>query len=154
VPGSAAMEIMRSNLDGSNPEVVVTSLDERFKPNKISLDILAGKIYWTDYTADIVRRSNLDGSGIETLYVPPFNRNPQGISLDLQGGKIYWGQDIQIEGHDGKIMSMNFDGSGAQDFMLGFGHVAEVVYVPVPEPLTLTIMAGGLAALIARRRVR
>lgn len=144
-------EVWRCNLDGSSREVVVSSLDERFKPNKLALDIAGGKIYWTDYVVDVVQRSNLDGTGIETLYVPPFNRNPQGITLDLQAGLVYWGQDLEIEGHTGKIMVMGLDGSNDHDFLTGFGHVNEIVYAPVPEPATLVICIVGALALRLRR---
>ena len=147
-------EIWRANLDGSGREVVVSSLDTQFKPNKIAIDVAGGKIYWTDYVVDIVRRSNLDGTNIETLYVPPFNRNPQGITLDLQAGFVYWGQDIEIEGHTGKIMRMSLNGSNPIDFMTGFGHVTEVVFAPVPEPATLAILAAGALSLMRRRRAR
>ncbi len=144
-------EIWRANLDGSGAEVVVTSLDTEFKPNKIALNIDGGKIYWTDYVVDIVRRSNLDGTGIETLYVPPFNRNTQAITLDLQAGVVYWGQDLEIEGHTGKIMAMGLDGSNPHDFLGGFGHINEIVYAPVPEPATLLILAAGALGLMGRR---
>lgn len=144
-------EIWRANLDGSGQESVVTSLDSEFKPNKIALDIAGGKVYWTDYVVDIVRRSNLDGSSIQTLYVPPFNRNPQGIALDLAAGVVYWGQDLEIEGHTGKIMSMNLNGANPQDFLGGFGHVTELVYAPIPEPATIAILAVGVLGLVLRR---
>jgi DNA-binding beta-propeller fold protein YncE len=145
-------EIWRANLDGSNREIMMPALADEFKPNKIALDVAGGKIYWTDYVVDIVRRSNLNGTGIETLYVPPFNRNPQGIALDLQAGKVYWGQDLEIEGHTGKIMQMNLDGSSPINFLEGFGHVTEVVYAPIPEPATFIAIAGGLLSLLLRRR--
>jgi DNA-binding beta-propeller fold protein YncE len=147
-------EIWRSNLDGTDQELVVSSKDSRFKPNKIALDIAGGKIYWTDYVVDIVRRSNLDGSGIQTLYTPPFNRNPEGITLDLQAGMVYWGQDIEIEGHTGKIMAMGLDGSNPHNIITGFGHVNEIVYAPVPEPATLLILSAGLFTLIRARRAK
>jgi hypothetical protein len=146
-------EIWRSNLDGSGREAVVTSLDAEFKPNKLALDIAGGKIYWTDYVVDIVRRSNLDGSGIETLFTPPFNRNPQAITLDLQAGVVYWGQDLEIEGHTGKIMTMGLDGSNPQDFLDGFGHVNEILYA-VPEPATSVALAAGVLGLLHRRSRR
>jgi len=145
-------EILRANLDGTGQEVVVTSLDPQFKPNKIALDIAGGKVYWTDYVFDIVRRANLDGSAIQNLYVPPFNRNPQGIALDLQAGRVYWGQDIEIEGHTGKIMTMGLDGANPQNLIDGFGHVTEIVFAPVPEPGTLLITGIGLLLLASRRR--
>jgi DNA-binding beta-propeller fold protein YncE len=141
-------EIWRANLDGSNPEAVITSTDERFKPNKLALDISGGKIYWTDYVVDIVRRSNLDGSSEQTLFIPPFNRNPQGIALDLQEGMVYWGQDLEIEGHTGKLMRMGLNGSNPTDFHTGFGHVTEVVFSPVPEATTIWAIGTGLLGLV------
>ncbi|MBV6457836.1 MAG: hypothetical protein HONBIEJF_00956 [Fimbriimonadaceae bacterium] len=144
-------EVWRSNLDGTGREVVLTSQDARFKPNKLALDIAGGKIYWTDYVVDIVRRANLDGTQMETIYTPPFNRNPQGITLDLQAGMVYWGQDIEIEGHTGKIMAARLDGSNPYDFLTGFGHVTEMHYV-VPEPMTMLGLAGACSWLLLRRR--
>ena len=145
-------EILRANLDGTGQEVVVTSTNPEFKPNKIALDILGGKIYWTDYVFDIVRRANLDGSAIQNLYLPPFNRNPQGIALDLQSGYVYWGQDLTIEGHEGKIMRMGLDGSNPIDLIGGFGHVTEIVFAPVPEPATFVVIGLGLLVLARRKR--
>lgn len=145
-------EVWRANLDGSGKELVLTSKADRFKPNKLALDIAGGKIYYTDYVVDVVQRANLDGTGIETLFTPPFNRNPQGITLDLSAGMVYWGQDIEIEGNTGKIMGMNLDGSNAHLVMDGFGHVTEMVNVPVPEPATLIALGLGAAALIRKRR--
>lgn len=104
-------EILRCNLDGSLPEVVVTSMDERFKPSAIAIDVAGGKVYWTDYTVDVVRRANLDGTTIETLFVASGNFNPRGIALDLREGKVYWGQDLDFDGTSGMIMRMNLDGS-------------------------------------------
>jgi outer membrane protein assembly factor BamB len=123
-------EILRCNLDGSGPEVVITSTDERFKPNAIALDVAAGKIYWTDYVVDVVRRANLDGSGLETLFVVGGNFNPRGIALDLREGKVYWGQDIDFDGTAGMIMRMNLDGSLVEPFAEKLGLVNYLAVVP------------------------
>lgn len=130
-------EIWRANLDGSNAQAAISTIDQRFKPNKLALDVAGGKIYWTDYVLDVVKRANFDGSFMETLYVAPINRNTQGITIDLQARKIYWGQDIEIEGADGKIMVANLNGSNARDFIYGFGHVTEVKFVPTPYVVPL-----------------
>jgi DNA-binding beta-propeller fold protein YncE len=136
-------EILRCNLDGSLPEVVVTSKDERFKPNTIALDIAGGKIYWTDYVVDVVRRSNLDGTDIETLFVASGNFNPRGIALDLGEGKVYWGQDIDFDGTSGMIMRMNLDGSLIEPFAENLGLVNYLAILPDGEGCPADFNADG-----------
>ncbi len=120
-------QILRADLDGTNVEVVVTDED---KPADIALDVVVGKVYWTDYAVDVVRRANLDGSGVEDLYVVGANLNPGGIVLDLAAGKVYWGQAV-ITNRD-KIMRMNLDGSDPEDVITddGFGIIADFALVP------------------------
>ena len=62
-------------------------------PGSIALDPLAGKMYWTDDGTPgepdgAIRRANLDGSNVETLFsgLP----DPVGIALDLDAGYLYW----------------------------------------------------------------
>jgi len=122
--------IWRADLDGSNPQQVVTSLDPEFKPAAIALDVAGGKIYWTDYVIDVLSRANLqDGSDLQTLFIAPFNNNPRGIDLDLTSGKVYWGQDIGIITDDGKIMRMNLDGGQIEDMLIGVGLVNSLDFV-------------------------
>jgi len=114
-------KILRSNLDGSEPQVVVMSLDAQFKPNAIALDLAGGKIYWTDYVIDVVSRSNLDGTGIEIIWAAGTNNNPRGIALDLARGKVYWGQDNDFDGTSGRIMRANLDGTDPQVVITDIG---------------------------------
>lgn len=118
--------IMRSNLDGSSQETVISEVD---KPAHIAIDPIGGKIYWTDYVVDVVRRANLDGSDVETLFAVGANFNPRGIALDFRNSKVYWGQDIDFNGTGGTIMRMNFDGSSPEVFMDGLGLVNDLVIV-------------------------
>ena len=58
-------KIQRSNLDGSNPEDLVTT--GLVSPAGLGIDAPAGKMYWTDSGADKIQRANLDGSAVENL---------------------------------------------------------------------------------------
>ena len=62
-----ADKIQRANLDGSNIEDLVTQ--GLSVPTGIALDVVGGKMYWTDlanYT-DKIQRANLDGSDVQDL---------------------------------------------------------------------------------------
>ena len=73
---------------------------------------VAAKMYWTDYGANMIRRADLDGSGIEDVVVTSLD-NPYGIALDVEAGKIYW-TDAGTE----KIQRANLDGSDVEDLVI------------------------------------
>ena len=105
-------KILRSELDGTNIETIVSGLDS---PRGIALDLANGRVYWTDegalspYEPDgAIRRANLDGSGMETL-VQGLGE-PNSIALDLAAGKMYW-----TDAFTHKIVSANLDGSEVRD---------------------------------------
>ena len=136
--------IMRSNLDGSDVETVVTGVG---KPREIALDIAGGAMYWTDYAYGTVRRSNLDGTGVEDLFVADGDLGANGIALDLADGKVYWGQETYINAMN--IMRMNLDGSKPEIVAEGFGHVTEIVFVPeVPFTCTGDINGDGMVGVV------
>ena len=75
---SNSSRIQRANLDGSNIETLFTvkhfdSERDFFAPNVSTLDVNGGKIYWKAYEfakdRHKIRRANLDGSNIETLFI-------------------------------------------------------------------------------------
>ena len=68
----------------------------------------ANRMYWTDTNAGKIQRSNLDGSGVETL-VSTGLEAPIGIALDVAGGKMYW-TDPPAD----RIQRSNLDGSGVE----------------------------------------
>jgi hypothetical protein len=127
-------EILRCNLSGTGLENVVTSADAQFKPSAIALDIPGGKVYWTDYVVDVVRRANLNGTNIQTIYPVGVNLNPRGIALDLKQGKVYFGQDIDFKLPLGKIVKMDLDGAFPEDLLAG--QVGLVNYLALaPDPV-------------------
>ena len=74
---------------------------------------VTGKLYWTELNTESIRRSNLDGSGIENLVTTGLDA-PLGIALDVAGGKMYW-TDATAD----KIQRSNLDGSGVEDLITG-----------------------------------
>ena len=112
-------KIWRANLDGSSPEVLVTT--GLVNPQSIALDTTAGKMYWTDSGTgapnplqdDKIQRANLDGSNIETLVTyEGLLRLPRAIALDVAAGKMYW-TDISRD----RIRRANLDGTEAEDIL-------------------------------------
>jgi DNA-binding beta-propeller fold protein YncE len=85
----------------------------------VAVDPNGGKMYWTDISTDTIKRANLEGSGVESLFTtsgPPPSSSPLGIALDLAGGKMYWTED-ETDIESGKIRRANLDGSGAEELI-------------------------------------
>ena len=111
--------ILRANLDGSQIEEVLTTAGI---PEGIALDLVAGKMYWTDTARSNLGRANLDGSQAETIVgwgsdIGPLNI-PLGLALDRAGGKIYWQDPGTL-----RMQRANLDGSQAEDLHVsGLGY--------------------------------
>ena len=115
-------KIQRSNLDGTNVEVIVKKDTLTISPNCIALDVNSNKIYWGNWRREIIQRANLDGSDVEHLTIEerilPQNLiidqliSAQNIKLDLKADKLYW---TNVFG--GKIARANLDGSNAEDLV-------------------------------------
>jgi DNA-binding beta-propeller fold protein YncE len=79
-------KIMRSNLDGSSLETIVSS--DLMSPVGIALDTANGKVYFTDRYANDIKRANLDGGDVEVIV-----RNteyPVDLALDFDNRVAYW----------------------------------------------------------------
>lgn len=128
---AATGKIRRSNFDGTDSEIAVQSGDAFFRPGAVAVDGAGGKIYWSDQVVDVIRRSNLDGSGIEIVWNGDEQVSPRGIALDLRGGKIYWGRDFTTDtGSEGSIWRADLDGSNPEPVIFGVGLVNYLVFVP------------------------
>ncbi len=67
------------------------------------------RLYWTDAETDRIRRSHLDGTGVEDV-VDRGLVNPRGLAVDETAAKLYWTD----YGSD-RIQRSNLDGSEVED---------------------------------------
>ena len=110
-------KIQRANLDGSGVEDLITTetmgLDYptpgQIYPVGIALDVASEKMYWIEGGWGFIHRANLDGSGVENLFVRRYGRLAF-IALDVANEKMYWTQNPQNA--VSKIHRANLDGSG------------------------------------------
>ena len=114
-------KIRRANLDGTEIQDVITTGDY---PYGIALDLVNGKIYWTEYNLNSgrIRCANLDGTNAQDLV--DGLKCPSDIALYVEGDKMYW-----IDTRSNKIQSANLHGIGVQDVIngvFGYGSIAVV----------------------------
>ena len=124
-------KIQRTSPDGTHVEELVTGL---IRPENIALDVVGGKMYWTDIGK--TQRANLDGTHVEDLVV---GRHLSDIALDVAGGKIYWA-------NIGKIQRANLDGTHVEDLftnarVLVGGHLFPPGSI---ESITLDVVGGKM----------
>ncbi len=73
--------IRRANSDGSGLELVVPFGKHQAIAHEVALDILRGKLYWTDRRLFSIHRANLDGSDPERLPIDlPYE--PRYVAID------------------------------------------------------------------------
>lgn len=86
VDGNTNTDILGcARLDDTDFEVLVDLSPGAFGSSglyDLRLDLAGGKAYFTDEIAKVVRRCNLDGSGLEVIYTSPASLAPTSISFD------------------------------------------------------------------------
>lgn len=103
--------IERMDADGTNRQTLI-SWEVSASPQGITMDLVNQKLYWTDWVAKKVQRSNFDGSFIEDLMIEGLIL-PEGITLDIENNKMYW-----VDSGTKKIQRANFDGSDLEDIVV------------------------------------
>ena len=107
--------IHRSSLDGTNVEQLVKP--ELRYPADIALDVLGGKMYWTDrWGEEGIYWSDLDGSNLKPFMDDDYSsEGATNIALDVDGGKIYWTSVVSGgDALDGWVARANLDGSNGE----------------------------------------
>ena len=104
-------KLSRANLDGTNVQQLITDNNVIKYPKFLALDLTNNKIFYlsneTPNTDYIIRRANLDGTGVELSYIPGlFTQGVAGIAVDVGSSRIFWSGL-----HSGKIYRANLDGS-------------------------------------------
>jgi len=122
--------IQRSNLDGSNPQTIVSGLTD---PLGITLDEESARLYWTDFTAGTIQSAALNGSEVITIVTGL--QNPVWIEFAPRQRVLYFIESDQdtIDNNDRRIRRINLDGSGLVD-----------IYVRHP-PFDISFLVTGLA---------
>ena len=107
--------IHRSSLDGTHVEQLVKP--ELRYPAGIALDVLGGKMYWTDrWEKGGIYWSDLDGSNLNPFMDDDYRSiGVTNIALDVLGGKIYWTSAVSGGDFlDGWVARANLDGSNSE----------------------------------------
>ena len=78
----------------------------------ITIDAAGGKLYWTEWGTESIRRANLDGTSVEDVIIGL--DKPYSIALDAAGGKLYW-----TERGAESIRRANLDGTSVEDVIIG-----------------------------------
>jgi sugar lactone lactonase YvrE len=91
--------IMRSNLDGSDAEELISS-----EAYGLALDMTNEHMYFWDYDEDEIYRTNLDASEEPTYILGVYDC--YSIALDIPNGKIYYSN-----ANNSKLYRANLDGS-------------------------------------------
>jgi hypothetical protein len=149
----ASQRMMRANLDGSDAENLVcksgctNNNSNLVTPFGIALDLENRKMYWTDQTAKLLMRSDIDGNNSEILlcYTGCANSNsliihPESIALDLPNGKIYWTQLFS----SAQIVRANLDGTEFEALICQSGCQNIIPGVPNSRGISLDLESGKM----------
>jgi hypothetical protein len=95
-------------------------------------------LYWTDHNGGTIQRSNLDGTGVQTL-VSGLTQ-PDGLAYDAARGKMYW-----IDGGIfPRINSANLDGSSRSTlFSIPYTSPQKLAFDPVASQFFWTAHPSG-----------
>jgi len=103
-----AFKIQRANVDGTGGVQLLFGI---VRPRGIALDVLDGKIYWTNDRTGTIQRGNMNGSGVVDDLVTGIGTAAYEITLDLSGGKMYW---TEGRSSSNKICRANLDGTNTE----------------------------------------
>ena len=102
---SSGSRIVRSNLDGSNEELVQSGLDSA---EGLAIDPAREIIFWSESKIGAIRRANSFPAAPITTLIPSGAQGTRALDLDRANRKLYWAQS------SGALNVIGYDGSGQQ----------------------------------------
>ena len=117
-------KIQRADPDGGHVEDLV----DFGSPRSLAVDVVEGRIYWTDQATRWIWRANLDGSETEAVVTSGLIR-PVALALDRDRGRVYW-----TDAGSNRIQRASLDGSRVETLVS--------VGLHSPEGLALDVDAG------------
>ena len=108
--------INRANANGSNP-IQLSNNSGTIIPDLV---VVNNKIYWTDYTNHIIKRSDIDGTNTISLFTGV--SFPHGIVYDSNSSRLFWAEN-------GQIGYGNVDGSGSPGSLVVDTDGGQVAYL-------------------------
>jgi hypothetical protein len=129
-------DILSANGDGSDVQTVVTGV---VYDHGIAIDPVGGRVYWAQTTlhdgliVDHIRRSNLDGTNVETVYAAPEGRQIRELTVDPFAQTLYWRDPTQ-----NRLLQTAADGSGAEVTVANVGSARGFVVRPLQNELYYT----------------
>lgn len=109
------------NPDGSGLQEVLAGVDA----GAIALDLLNGRMYYADWIGGVFS-ANLDGTDVLNIYPDLDGIFVWGIAVNPEEGKVYVSDKTNL-----KIIRMNLDGSGSEDWISGVEPYAMFIYDPL-----------------------
>lgn len=80
--------IQSSNLNGTHVQTLANFATEDPGLRCLALDLDAGKMYWTEFSSNRIRRADLDGTNIETIVADL--SGPTGLAILPNAQQLFW----------------------------------------------------------------
>jgi hypothetical protein len=90
IVGSSS-KVEKAMLDGKNRQILVSH--DVVEPNSITLDLYRSHVYWSDSRLHYIKRMDLDGNNIKTIFVAP-RIHP--MALTLFDTELFWSDWSQV----------------------------------------------------------
>ena len=141
------LRILSANGDGSDVRQIIPNV---VADHGIAVDSVAGQLYWVEtalyesQVVDLIRRSNLDGSAVQTVYAAPEGRQVRELAMDSFARNLYWRDPSQS-----KLLWLPMDGSGSPAALASVGNQSHgFVLRPLQNELYFTNDAGVMRAAL------
>lgn len=107
IDSSVNPSLLKANTDGTSIQEVIPS--ELKRPYSVRVDPTQLKIYWCDVERNALRRSNYDGTSLETLVS---QSGCSDLALDLTNSRLYW-----LDRHGKRIRRSNLAGASIENIV-------------------------------------